>query len=171
MMRGCAFVAAMAVWSWGYSGMEEVPKKQIPITVAMQPRAGGYEQGKPILVTVNLTNGLPKSIGFPTYALKPNGWGGETVGLSLVDIYRNSVKNNLLLARPTAEPPYLVSGMGCEVVGPDKTLTIVTDLSQWKLRDGWLPGNYEITVRVDHIVVDSYTTVSTLSDPVRLTIR
>lgn len=62
-------------------------------------------------------------------------------------------------------------GFGEGEDGVAETLTIRTDLSQWKLTDGWLPGEYEITMRVDNLIVDSYSRLSTLTDPVRFKIR
>lgn len=45
-------------------------------------------------------------------------------------------------------------------------VTIKTDARKWKLQDGWLPGHYQITIRVDYLTVDRYSTLSVLSDPV-----
>ncbi|MBC8869321.1 MAG: hypothetical protein H8E44_07875 [Planctomycetes bacterium] len=127
--------------------------------------------GEPIPLTVTVSNGLGVPVFHSTFALKPNDWNGETHNVSLVDIYRDGKESNLHLARPEINVPHLVAGIGRTGVEPGKSLQIETDARKWKLRDGWLPGRYEVTVRVDGLEIDPYYRLSVLSGPFEFEIQ
>ena len=163
---GVAVLAAMAVTLAGNALGKE---RQVPVVVraAVGP---GVKAGGPIPLRVSVTNGLPSSIDHHTYRTEPVEWNGETVNVSLVDIYRDGSPNQYL-ARPRVQPPLMISGMGRREIKPGATLTITTDAAKWKTRDGWKPGRYKVTVRVDNLRLDDYSTLSVLSDPVEFTIE
>jgi len=52
-----------------------------------------------------------------------------------------------------------------------KRVEIQTDARKWKLRDDWLPGRYRVTVLVDNLKVDKYSTISVLTDPIEFEIK
>ncbi len=142
----------------------------VPVVVMGKVEPGTVKAGEPIPLTVTITNGLPASIRHNTYRLEPTSWNGETVNINLVDIYREGPPN-LFLYRPKLDPPQEISGMGSHEITPGGTLTVKTDARKWTLRDGWLPGRYKVTVRVDHLTLDRYSTLSVLNDPVGFTVE
>lgn len=144
--------------------------RQVPLVVTGKMEPGTIKAGKPIPLTVTITNGLPASVRHSTYSLEPRDWNGETVNISLVDIYRDGTMN-LYRKRPKVKPPMYIAGMGSHEIKPGETLTIKTDARKWKLQDGWLPGHYKITVRVDYLTLDRYSTLSVLSDLVEFRIE
>jgi hypothetical protein len=135
----------------------------VVVTGQVTPRV--VKVGEPIPLTVTVSNGLGATVYHTNSALEANEWNGETRNISLVDIYRDGKEFNLHLARPEINVPYLVAGIGRTGVEPGKSLQIETDARKWKLRDGWLPGRYEVTVRVDGLEIDPYYRLSVLSDP------
>jgi hypothetical protein len=135
----------------------------------MRPRI--IADGEAVPLTITITNGLSSSIHHLTFSLESNGWNGETHNISLVDIYRDGEAGNLYLARPEMNVPVGVSGVSSREIKPGEQLEIRTDARKWKLRDGWLPGRYMVTIRVDNLRVDDYTTLSVSSDPFEFEIK
>jgi hypothetical protein len=140
----------------------------VVVTGKVEP--GTVKAREPIPLTVTITNGLPASIRHNTFRLEPTDWNGETVNISLVDIYREGTAN-LYRSRPKVDVPLQISGMGSHEIKPGGTLTVKTDARKWQLRDGWLPGRYKVTIRVDHLTLDRYSTLSVLSDPVEFRVE
>lgn len=102
--------------------------------------------------------------------LEPSDWNGETMNIGLVDIYREGTAN-LYRSRPKVDVPLQMSGMGSHEIKPGGTLTVKTDARTWELQGGWSPGHYKITIRVDHLTVDRYSTLSVMSDPVEFRVE
>lgn len=153
-------------------------KRLIPVTVRGQVKPAVVEAGKPIPLTITIRNELPSSIRFATFRLTPTEWNGETVNISLVDIYREGNPLNLYLARPVVGEPkpvagltLKISGMGGRVIKPTESLVVRTDARKWTLRDGWLPGRYKVTVRAEHLTVDRYSRLWVTSDPFEFEIK
>ena len=140
-------------------------KRQIPVVVRGEVKPAVVEAGKPIRLTVTVTNGLGGSIRFPTYRLGPTDWNGETVNVSLVDIYRDGQRRGLFLKRPAVRPPIKIAGMASYEIKPKQSLVVRTDARKWTLRDAWLPGRYKVTVRIDRLTLDHYAVLSVTSDP------
>lgn len=140
------------------------PHKQIDVVVTGEVVPAVVEEGRPIPLTVRITNNLKGLIRHQTFRLEPVDWNGETINVSLVDIYRNGRKFNLHLARPEINAPVRISGLGAHGIAPGETLEVKTDARKWKLRDGWLPGRYEVIVRVDNLLIDDHTRADVLSD-------
>ncbi len=149
-------------------GKEE---RQVPIVVTVNVDLEIVETGEAIPLTITVSNGFPSSIYHSTFSLTPNEWNGETCNVSLVDIYRDDEPGNLYLARPKMDIPITISGTGRREIKPGGKLVIRTDARKWKLRDGWLPGKYRVTVRVNNLTVDKYSKLSVLADPVQFEIR
>lgn len=126
--------------------------------------------GEAIPLTIVVHNGLPSSIYHTTFSLVPLAWNGETANISLVDICRDK-PFNLYLARPEVRFPGNISGRSWIEIKPNSSLSITTDARKWTLRDGWLPGHYRITVRVDNLQADDYSRLSVLSDPLEFEIK
>ena len=143
----------------------------IPISVHARAERALFLAGKPLPMSVTLTNGLSTTVRFSTFATEPNEWNGETLNISLVDVYRGGEKKNLYLARPELTVPVSVSGPGARPVKPGETLRIMVDISKWQIQGGWVEGGYELVFRMDGIIVDNKVTLSVLSDPVRVTIQ
>ena len=165
MMR----IFAVLILATGLSLAEEPPV--IPVSVQAQAGTTVFKQGKPLLMSVTLTNGLSKTIRFSTFATEPNKWNGETFNISLVDVYRNRQKRNLYLERPKIDVPPSISGPGAYAIQPSSTFHVMLDISKWKIEGGWTKGEYELVFRMDNIIVDDKVTLSILSDPVHVRVQ
>jgi len=143
----------------------------IPVSVHVQAELAVFKTGKPLPMSVTLTNGLSKTIHFSTFATEPNEWNGETLNISLVDVYRGGETKNLYIARPELKVPLKISGPGSREVQPKGSLRVMIDISKWKIQEGWTKGEYELTFRMDGIIVDDKVTMSILSDPVHVIVQ
>lgn len=162
------FTAGLIVVASGQEGKQE---RQIQVVVSAEVKPKIVKTGEAIPLTITVSNGLSSSIYHSTFSLTPNNWNGETCNVSLVDIYRDGKAGNLYLARPRIDVPMTVSGMGRREIKPGGKIDIPTDARKWKLRDGWLPGRYNVTVRIDNLKVDDYSTLSVLADPIEFEIK
>lgn len=158
----------------------EKTERQIPVVVGGRVTPRVLKAGEPIPLVVTVSNHLDLCIYHDTFSLVPIDWNGETLNISLVDIYRDDNPRNLYYARPKPNVPLDISGSGRHEIKKGDTLTIETDASKWLLHNdgrpearynGWLPGRYKVTLRVDNLTVDKYSTLSVLSDPVEFEIR
>lgn len=143
----------------------------VPVSVHAHAEQEAFEAGKPIPVRVTLTNGLSETIRFTTFATEPNEWNGETFNISLVDVYRNKKQWNTYAARPEIQAPLTIAGPASFQILPNKTLTVIMDISKWKIQGGWTEGTYELVIRMDHIGVDDKVRMSILSAPVPVTVQ
>ncbi len=173
MLKNCVPVflilgACLTVATSETRGKEE---RQVPLVVTANVDLEIVKSGEAIPLTITVSNGFPSSIYHSTFSLTPNEWNGETCNVSLVDIYRDDKPGNLYLAQPKMDVPITISGMGRREIKPGGKLVIRTDARKWKLRDGWLPGKYQVTVRVNNLTVDNYSKLSVLADPVEFEIR
>ena len=147
-------------------------QRQIPITVEAKPAYDALTSGKPLLLRITISNGLPEEIRFSTFSLMPNSWNGETTNVSLASIYRRPRSMSVFYARPMlGELPRFIAGMASYPIKPHESLSVLIDMSKWQIVDGWKAGKYSISVRVDNIDVDQYTKASVTSDPVDIEIR
>jgi len=134
-----------------------------------------------IPLDVTIINGLDTAIGYLTYSLTPNEWHGETMNVSLVDIYRNGQRRNINRARPGCTPeeghrscitaPRLISGPGLHRIPAGKSLVVRIDAAKWLITDGWIPGRYTITARVDNVQIDEKRKLSVLSEPIEVVLE
>lgn len=153
-------------------GDENQRQRQIPVVVRAEIKPNVIKAGEKIPLTITVKNDLSSSIYHVTFSLKPNNWDGETFNVSIVEIYRNNNPGNLYLSRPViTNSPTMVSGAGRNEIKSGEKLIIQTDARKWKLRDDWLPGKYKITVRIDNLIVDKYSKLSVLSDPLEFEIK
>jgi hypothetical protein len=147
-------------------------ERQINVVVGGHVVPAVVKAGEPIPLTIRIANGLRAPIFHETFRLEPIDWNGETVHINLVDIYRDGVADNLYLARPAIkDPPMPISSMGGHEIKPGGVLEVKTDARKWTLRDGWLPGRYRVTLRVDGLRADPYCTLSVLSDPFEFEVK
>ncbi len=151
--------------------LDRKQERQIPVIVSVEVKPEIVKSGEVVPLTITLSNGLSWSIYHLTFSLTSNNWNGETHNISLVDVYRDDNPGNLYLARPKMSVPITVSGPLRQEIKAGEKLEIQTDLGKWKLRDGWLPGRYRATVRVDNLKIDKYCTLSVLSEPIEFEIR
>jgi hypothetical protein len=168
---GLIFLVIIPFFIAATNEIQENNKRQIPVFVIASANDNTIHIGNPIPITIKLINNFTSSIHFNTFSLTQNEWNGETINLSLVDIFRDNKPDNLYLDRPKIDVPVEISGMGYKIVKPKGELIIQTDARKWKLRDGWLPGKYKITVRIDNITLDKFSKLSVLSEPFDLEIR
>ena len=157
----------------GFPGLSfSQQKRQIPIIVKASPHSDTLQVDSPLLFKITIFNGLPDEIRFETFALEPNSWNGETVNIGPVDIYTDSLgPQGLFLSRPKpADPPRFIAGMSSNRIKPGESLSIIIDIRKWQVRGNWKPGIYKMTVRADNVVVDAYTKVSVMSDPIEFKI-
>lgn len=154
--RGFSFVLLISIVLIASLGAAKpaADDRVIPVTVTGKVESAVVKQGEPIPLSVTISNGLKGSIGYSTYSLKPNDWNGETVSLTLVDIYRNGKPVALFLDRPKVERPIEIAGMSRRRIKPGGSLTIGTDAGKWKVIGGWVPGKYKVNVRVERMSVD-----------------
>jgi len=162
------FVSALITMASNLKGKQE---RQIPVIVSVEVKPEIVKSGEAVPLTITVSNGLSSSIYHLTFSLTSNDWNGETYNISLVDIYRDDNTDNLYLARPKMSVPVTVSGPARQEIKAGEKLEIQTDARKWKLRDGWLPGQYRATVRVDNLEVDKYSTLSVLSEPIEFEIK
>jgi hypothetical protein len=153
------------------SNLEGKQERQIPVIIIVEVKPEIVKSEEVVPLTITVSNGLSSSIYHLTFSLTSNDWNGETYNISLVDIYRNGNTGNLYLERPKIDVPIAVSGVTKQEIRPGEKLEIQTDERKWKLRDGWLPGRYTVTIRVDNLEVDKYSTLSVLSEPVEFEIK
>jgi len=148
-------------------------QRQVPITVVASPDSETLRSGKPLLLRITISNGLPQEIRFATFSLIPNSWSGETTNISLVDIYRAPQPKSVFYARPKFgdESPKFIAGMSGYRIKPRESLSVLVDISKWQIVGGWKAGRYRIKVRVDNIDVDAYTKASVMSDPIEIEIK
>jgi hypothetical protein len=140
--------------------------------VEARPAYEPLTSGRPLLLRITISNGLPEEIRFSTFSLTPNPWNGETTNVSLVDIYRKPRSMSVFYARPKlGELPRFIEGMASYPIKPHESLSVLIDMSKWQIVDGWKPGKYRISVRVDNIDVDQYAKVSVTSDPIDIEIK
>ncbi len=146
-------------------------KRQIPVVVTAGVEPNNVKAEESIPLTITISNGLPSSIYHSTFSLVPNNWDGETFNVSLVDVFRDDKTSNLYYTRPVIYAPRTISGMSRNEIKPGGKLVILTDARKWKLRDGWLPGKYKVTARVDNLTVDKYSELSVITDPIEFEIK
>jgi hypothetical protein len=146
-------------------------KPVVPVTVHAQAELAVFKTGKPIPMSVTLANGLSKAIRFTTFSTTPNDWNGETLNISLVDVYSYKQKRNLYIARPELRVPLTISGPGSHLINPGETLRIMIDISKWRIEGGWIKGEYELVFRMDNISVDDKATLSVLSGLVHVVVQ
>ncbi len=160
----------LAVWPLAARGGQQ---RQVPITVVASPDSETLRSGKPLLLRITISNGLPQEIRFATFSLTPNSWNGETTDISLLDIYREPRSMGLFYARPKIgdDAPRFIAGISSYQIRPGQSLSVLVDISKWQIVDGWKAGRYRITVRVDNIDIDSYTKASVMSDPIEIEIK
>jgi hypothetical protein len=155
--------------------LEKVGARDEPRPVRVEvwavARPSRFRAGEPLALTVTLHNRLRKSIRFTTFATEPAPSNGETLSIDLVDIYRNGERRNLYVARPELKIPTTVSGPTARSVAPGEKLVVRLDVRKWKIRGGWVPGQYEVTVRMRGVRVDDRVTLSVLSHPVRFVVE
>jgi hypothetical protein len=143
-----------------------------PVRVHLWPKAEQerFKAGEPILVTATLSNGLNRTIRFVNRARRPVATNAETRNIELADIRRDGKPAPRLRARPELK---LVpgSGPGPLRIPPRGESGIGLDLSKWQIAGGWVPGSYELSIRMFDIAVDDRVTLSVLSSPVRFVIE
>lgn len=159
-------LASLTVVTMGQSG-----DRQIPVKVTAKPRNTVFVAGEPILIDIEIYNGLKAEIIVQGYSVEPNDWNGETTAIQLPDIYRLPLINQNYLKRPELDSKMMISSPGGRRVGPNKSLTKTIDASKWTIVDGWTKGKYQVLIRIDKIDVDKYTWISVHSDPVFFEIR
>ncbi len=168
MFASLVIAVGLPVMASRVQGKQE---RQIPVvvSVAVKPKILKNQEAIPLAITVS--NGLSSPIFHSTFSMIPNDWNGETCNVSLVDIYRDDKMSNLYIARPKMDVPSTVSGMGRREIKPGKKIEIQTDARKWKIKDGWLPGRYRVTVCVDNLRVGKYYKLSVWTDPIEFEIR
>jgi hypothetical protein len=166
----CLTIALAVLAPGSARAQAESADRQVPVFVRGRVEPTIVGDREPIPLTVTVTNGLPRAIHHAGTWTDPVEWNGETIGISLVDVYRDGQPGNLLVSGPDVTLPGNVSGIGRTRIESGRSISIRTDARKWVLRDGWLPGEYDVTVRVDNLAVDSHTFLSVLSDPLSFTI-
>ena len=108
------------------------------------PRAMGaiygivYLAREPILIDVEIRNGLEHEIRISRYSFSPNDWNGETIGVELHDIYRLPVMRQIGLKRPAIniEKMPLIQGASWVPIPPGTSKITTVDVRKWEVCDG-----------------------------------
>ena len=151
---------------------ERVNETLIPVVVRGKAETAVVKQGEPIPLAVTITNDLRGTIEYHTFSLKPNDWNGETVSMTLVDVYRDGKPNGLFAQRPKLDRPDVVAGFSRHPIKAGERLTIKTDARKWQINGGWIPGKYRVNVRAEGLTVDEgHRILSVLSEPFEFEIR
>lgn len=148
----------------------DLRSRVIPIVVSIAA-TNDYRVGQPLLVEVEVFNGLDTEIGFLSFALVPNEWNGETFSVHVMDIYRDGQPPSIFIRRPEVRQPLSISGVGRERVPAKGRKRIQIDLSKWEVAGGWKAGKYRFTVAVSNIAADSLTTLRVDSEPAEITVK
>jgi len=142
--------------------------RQMPVIVSAKAIKDAFTAGEPIAVELTVTNNMPGDIGVTGFAFEPNEWNGEASTAAPEDVYRDGVMLNRLIGKPEVKPPRTISGMGGRRIEPGQSQKIVLHLDKWTIVDGWKPGAYDVTLRVNRVVIDDYTIAQIKADPVRV---
>jgi hypothetical protein len=147
-------------------------KRQVNVIVDATPLSSTFKANEPFMFRVSIYNGLREEIRFPTYAITPNGWGGEAANLTFYDVNQKSGQQSLIYWRrePINVPP-TVSGTSSYRIKPKEKLYIVVDAKKDYATVKWFSGEYEFAVRADYIYIDRYTTMSVASEPVKFRVE
>jgi hypothetical protein len=146
------------------AGVEDLDQ-DIPISISTFVNPTNRKNDK-IPLAVTIENGMKGSITFGSFSLEAVEWNGETASLTLVDIYRNGEPGGLFLERPKIRAPYETQSMSHFVLKRGQGLTLKTDIAKWKIKGGWVPGRYTITLRVENLTTErGRHTISVLSEP------
>ena len=145
-------------------------RRIIPIVVSIVA-TNDYRVGQPLLVEVEVFNGLDSEIGFLRFSLTPNDWNGEVLSVHVMDIYRDGQPPSMFIRRPEIRQPLSISGAGGERVPAKGRKRIQIDLSKWEIAGGWRAGKYRFKVALANIDVDSFTTLRVASDPAEITVK
>ena len=162
-----ACLAAYIAMSSVYAGDE---RRVIPIVVSIVA-TNEYRISRPLLVEVEVFNGLASEIVFPRFSLTPNAWNGETLSLHVMDIYRDGQLPSIFVKRPEIHSPLSIAGPSGERVPAKGRKRIQIDLSKWEVAGGWKAGKYRFTVALENIAVDSFTTLRVASVPADITVK
>jgi hypothetical protein len=153
------------------SAAAQFPERQIPVFVIAKPQKAVFVSGEPILIDVEIKNGLKKEIRLTAWSFSPNDWNGETLCIELPDIYRLPKMVQIWRKRPSVTPPLSISGTGWYPIPAGKSKTKTIDVRKWEIVDGWIAGKYQLLFRADKIDVDSHTWINVTSDPITIEIK
>lgn len=145
--------------------------RQLPVVVSVKPLKDAFVVGEPIAVEVTVTNNLPGDVGVTGFGFEPNEWNAETSTVCPEDVYRDGVVLNRLIGKPEVKPPRHVAGQSGRGVMPGASLKIVLHLDKWTIVDGWKPGTYDVTIRVNRLVIDDYAIAMIKAEPVRVIVK
>ncbi|OPZ74325.1 MAG: hypothetical protein BWY82_00754 [Verrucomicrobia bacterium ADurb.Bin474] len=137
----------------------------IPVSVHAQAEMALFKSGHPLPISLTVSNGLSATLRFTTFSTSPNDWNGETMNISLVEVYRDGKRRNLLLNKPELSAPSTVSGPASHPIHSNATLTIMIDANKWTIDGGWAPGQYELVFRLEKMTIDGRSELSVVSDP------
>ncbi len=149
----------------------QFPERQIPVFVIAKPQKTAFVSGEPILIDVEIKNGLNQEIRITSWSFSPNDWNGEALGIELPDIYRLPKISQIWLKRPGINAPPKLAAPGWYPIPAGKSKIRTIDVRKWEIVDGWVAGKYQLLIRADKIDVDSHTWISVTSDPVSIEIK
>lgn len=149
----------------------QFPKKQLPIWIIPRPKKEIFNATEPLLVDVEIKNGLDHEVRMYSWTFEPNEWNGETSNIELPDIYRLPKIQEIWLKHPNVNAPTNLAAPGWYQIPTGKSKIKTIDVRKWEVVGGWVAGTYQITVLINKINIDEYSSVSVLSDPIKIEIR
>jgi hypothetical protein len=150
----------------------QFPDKQIPVYVFAKPHKPNFALGEPILIDVEINNGLKEEIRISVYSFSPNSWNGEILGIEFPDIYRLPRVVQIYRERPKiTDMPRAIAAPSWIAIAPGSSRVKTIDVGKWQVNEGWIKGKYQLVVRADKIDVDSYSWMSVNSEPFTFEIK
>jgi len=138
----------------------------VPVRVVAKPGRERFKRDEPIVLKVTLTNGLGAGVRFAPRIIRPTEPAAS--GIHLVDTRRDGKPCAFFVAVSEGHMP---ADATQRTVPAGGSLDVRIDAREWSLDGGWIPGEYEVAVRVVGIEVDGKVSLSVKSDPVRFTIE
>src|SRR5688572_14870300 len=109
-------------------GYNQTKDRQIPVKVTAKPRKAVFESGAPILIDIDIHNGLKAEIIVQGTITTPNDWNGETMAIQLPEIYLLPTIRQRYLERPDVDFPKFVSAQGALRVKPKDSVRKTIDV-------------------------------------------
>ena len=170
-MQNVVLFFLLVIWLTGGVALAQFPKRQLAVYVTPKPHKQVFKAEEPILIDIEIKNELKHEIRLTAWAFSPNEWNGETGHIEFYDIYRLPRIFQIRQARPSMKTPEWVAAPGWYPIPAKASKTSTIDASKWEVTGGWVPGKYQLVVRVIKIDLDEHSWVSVLSDPFTIEIQ
>ncbi|MDA0591614.1 MAG: hypothetical protein O2820_26710 [Planctomycetota bacterium] len=156
------------------------PERNVDIAVSgtVGDKDGKIAENAPLPLRIEIHNGLGSPIRMTPLATKPVADQLEAQNLTITAVYRqvgpaaiaSSSENLLKVAAQTGDATSKPASPSVIEIESQTSAFILANLRTWQIRGGWTPGSYEVQAEVSGMTVDSFSTMSVLSEPIRFEI-